>query len=277
MGATTSPAPARPRFPSAPRDRAPRLIHAPADAVARELGSHLEHGLTAEDAAARLATHGPNRLPRPERPAYLRLAARQLLDPLSGLLILAAAVSFAIGEHLEAGVIAAIVVLNAVLGFVQELGAERALLALRSAVEPIASVVRGGHELRIPAHGLVPGDLVVLREGDRVPADGRLAQAERLQVDESALTGESAPVGKQVAAVPPPSAAGRALVDGLRGHRDHPRPWTRPRHRHRAGDGDGLDRGPRGGAPSRRRRRCSDGWQDSHGSWSGWASGSRRR
>ena len=94
--------------------------------------------------------------------------------------------------------------LNAVLGFVQE-SAERALLALRSAVEPVASVVRGGHELRIPAHGLVPGDLVVLREGDCVPADGRLAQAERLQVDESALTGESAPVGKQVAAVPPTS------------------------------------------------------------------------
>ena len=135
----------------------------------------------------------------------MRLAARQFLDPLSGLPVLAAAVSFAIGEHLEAGVIAAIVVLNAVLGFVQELGAERALLALRSAVEPVASVVRGGHELRIPAHGLVPGDLVVLREGDRVPADGRLAQAERLQVDESALTGESAPVGKQVAAVPPTS------------------------------------------------------------------------
>ena len=205
MGATTSPAPARPRLPSAPRDRDAVPHSRPADAVARELGSHLEHGLTAEDAAARLATHGPNRLPRPERPAYLRLAARQLLEPLSGLLILAAAVSFAIGEHLEAGVIAAIVVLNAVLGFVQELGAERALLALRSAVEPIASVVRGGHELRIPAHGLVPGDLVVLREGDRVPADGRLAQAERLQVDESALTGESAPVGKQVAAVPPTS------------------------------------------------------------------------
>ena len=205
MGATTPRATARPRVRSAPGDRRAAPHARPADAVARELGSHLEHGLTAEGAAARLATHGANRLPRPERPAYVRLAARQFLDPLSGLLVLAAAVSFAIGEHLEAGVIAAIVVLNAVLGFVQELGAERALLALRSAVEPVASVVRGGHELRIPAHGLVPGDLVVLREGDRVPADGRLAQAERLQVDESALTGESAPVGKQVAAVPPTS------------------------------------------------------------------------
>ena len=120
MGATTPGhgSPARSQRSGRSRRRAART---PGGRRREGLGGHLEHGLTAEGAAARLATHGANRL-QPERPAYVRLAARQFLDPLSGLLVLAAAVSFAIGEHLEAGVVAAIVVLNAVLGFVQESG-----------------------------------------------------------------------------------------------------------------------------------------------------------
>jgi magnesium-transporting ATPase (P-type) len=93
-------------------------------------------------------------------------------------------------------VIAAIVVLNAVLGFVQEAGAERAVLALRRAVEHNAAVIRAGVEREVPVESLVPGDLVVLREGDRVPADARVVAAERLDLDESALTGESIPVAK---------------------------------------------------------------------------------
>ncbi len=97
--------------------------------------------------------------------------------------------------------IAAIVVLNAVLGFFQEAGAERAVLALRSTVKPTAAVIRDGQELSASAEALVPGDLVVLREGDRVPADARLVAAERLELDESAMTGESVPVAKDVDAV----------------------------------------------------------------------------
>ena len=173
----------------------------PPEDVARDLASDLTLGLTEAAAAARLVERGPNRLPTPSRPPYLGIAARQLVDPLVGLLIAAAVVSFAIGEPLEASVIAAIVVLNAVLGFVQEAGAERAVLALRSAVQRTAEVVRDGHEREIAVEELVPGDVIVLREGDRVPADARIATAERLELDESALTGESVPVDKQAAAV----------------------------------------------------------------------------
>ncbi|HET9244156.1 MAG TPA: cation-transporting P-type ATPase [Gaiella sp.] len=180
--------------------RAPPHARSPED-VALELDSDPRRGLSTSDAAARLVTTGPNRLPTPERPAYVRIALRQLADPLVALLFGAAAVSAAIGEQLEAAAIAAIVVLNAVLGFVQEAAAERAVLALRSTVQPTAAAVRDGHEAHVPAEDVVPGDLVVLREGDRVPADARLVSAERLELDESALTGESLPVTKYPQAV----------------------------------------------------------------------------
>lgn len=97
--------------------------------------------------------------------------------------------------------IAAIVLLNAVLGFVQEAGAERAVLALRSTVQRMAEVVRDGRQREIAVEELVPGDVIVLREGGRVPADARVAGAERLEFDESALTSESLPVDKHAAAV----------------------------------------------------------------------------
>ena len=161
------------------------------------------HGLSEAEAANRLDQLRPERTTAaPKRPSYLRIAIRQLADPLTVLLLAAAAVSAAIGEHFEAGVIAAIVVLNAVLGFFQEAGAERALLALRRTVELSAAVVRGGRERTIAAAELVRGDLIVVREGDRVPADARIVAGEHLDVDESALTGESAPVEKSPQAVP---------------------------------------------------------------------------
>ena len=168
----------------------------PAEQVAELLGTDLADGLAREVAAARLAATGPNRLAEAKGPPYARIALRQFVDPLVGLLVAAAAVSFAIGERVEALAIAAIVVLNAVLGFVQEAGAERAVLALRSVLELRASVVRSGREVVVPAEEIVPGDLVVLREGERVPADARIASAFGLAVDESALTGESVPVDK---------------------------------------------------------------------------------
>lgn len=169
--------------------------------LAGELGSDIRRGLTEPAAHRRLAEVGANRLPAPTRPPYLAIAARQLADPLVALLLAATAVSFLIGERLEALVIAAIVVLNAVLGFVQEAGAERAVLALRAAIHPTAAVIRDGREREISAEEVVPGDLLVLREGDRVPADARVALDERLELDESALTGESLPVRKGSAAL----------------------------------------------------------------------------
>ena len=159
-------------------------------------------GLTEAEAAERLAATGPNTLPIADRPPYAAIALRQLTDPLVALLIGAAVVSAAIGDVLEASVIAAIVVLNAILGFVQEAGAERAVLALRSAVHRTVNVIRGGHEREVPAEQVVPGDVIVLREGDRVAADARLSATEGLELDESALTGESLPVAKQVEPVP---------------------------------------------------------------------------
>jgi Ca2+-transporting ATPase len=158
--------------------------------------SSLPQGLTEAEARRLLAEHGSNELPSRDRPSYFPIAARQFADPLVALLVAAAAVSVLVGERLEGAVIAAIVLLNAVLGLVQEAGAERAVLALRNAIRPNASVLRGGREREIPAAEIVPGDLVVLREGDRVPADAVLVRSERLEADESALTGESLLVAK---------------------------------------------------------------------------------
>ncbi|MEX2256869.1 MAG: cation-transporting P-type ATPase [Acidimicrobiia bacterium] len=113
---------------------------------AEALGTDCRDGLTATEAAERLGAVGPNVLARAERPRYSRIAARQLADPLVALLLVAAAVSAGIGERLEAGVIGAIVLLNACLGFVQEAGAERALLALSRTRELSSTVVRDGRE-----------------------------------------------------------------------------------------------------------------------------------
>jgi Ca2+-transporting ATPase len=170
--------------------------------LARELATDLNRGLEESAARRRLLEFGANRLPVPDRPPYVAIAARQMADPLVALLLAATAVSFLIGERLEGLVIAAIVVLNAVLGFVQEAGAERAVLALRTAIHPTASVIRDAREQEVPAEDVVPGDLLVLREGDRVSADARVVVGEMFELDESALTGESLPVQKACASVP---------------------------------------------------------------------------
>jgi magnesium-transporting ATPase (P-type) len=114
--------------------------------VARQLAGDPERGLTEEEAAERLVRFGPNRLERAGRPPYASIALRQFADPLVALLIAAAAVSLLIGEGIEAAAIGAIVLLNALLGFAQEVGAERAVLALRDVLERRASVIRSGRE-----------------------------------------------------------------------------------------------------------------------------------
>jgi P-type Ca2+ transporter type 2C len=174
-----------------------------ADALLAVLRSNAEHGLTEDEARLRMAEHGPNRIRQGDGPGYLGIASRQLKDPLMVLLLAASLVSAAIGERVEGAVIAAIVVLNAALGFFQEAGAERAIVALRESVAQVAAVIRCDREREVPAEELVPGDVVVLREGDRVPADLRILRAERLEADESALTGESLPVSKSEQPVPP--------------------------------------------------------------------------
>ena len=177
--------------------RTPHPAHALVpDLLVRELDTDLSIGLASGEAAARLEQDGPNQLEHARSPAYGRIAARQLIEPLVGLLVAAALISAVIGETVEAAAIGLIVVLNAAFGFVQELGAERAVLALHASLESTASVIRDGGERDVPVRDLVTGDIVRIREGDRVPADARVLHTHGLEVDESLLTGESATVAK---------------------------------------------------------------------------------
>jgi P-type Ca2+ transporter type 2C len=185
---------------TAHRSASPHAVGAE-DAL-RGLGTDPDAGLSDSEAELRLARSGPNRLAQAARPPYGRIAARQFADPLVALLVVAALVSIILGERIEAAAIAAIVLLNAMLGFTQEERAERAVLALRDVLERRARVIRSGSEQDVDVEHVVPGDLALLREGERVPADGRVLDASGLAVDESTLTGESIPIDKTADPVP---------------------------------------------------------------------------
>ena len=176
---------------------------ATADDLATALRADLVDGLEHADAAERLTTYGPNRPREATATPYLRIALEQLLDPLVLLLLAAAVVSIAIGDRIEGAAIAAILVLNGLLGFWQEVSAERAVRSLSQSFTQFAHVIRSGQELEIDADQVVPGDLLVLAEGDRVAADARVVNANGIEVDESALTGESLPIAKHPFAVGP--------------------------------------------------------------------------
>jgi magnesium-transporting ATPase (P-type) len=165
-------------------------------------------GLSGEEAAKRLARHGPNRLTSPAGRSALWRFAAQFNNILILVLIAAAAVSALLGEIVDAMVIVGVVVINAVIGFIQEGKAEQALKAIRGMLSLNAAVVRDGRRMTILAEDLVPGDLVRLASGDRVPADLRLISSRNLQIEESALTGESVPVQKSVEPVPADAALG---------------------------------------------------------------------
>ena len=167
-----------------------------------DLATDLEAGLEAGEAARRLLEVGPNVLQTQAGPSRLRLFLGQFADALIWVLLVAAFISGVIlNDWIDAGVILAIVFMNATIGYTQESRAEEALAALKEMTAPDARVVRDGAERRIPAPDLVPGDVVLLEAGDLVPADGRLAIAVHLKVDESLLTGESLPVEKDVGVV----------------------------------------------------------------------------
>ncbi len=153
-------------------------------------------GLTDAEAASRLAQYGPNQLTEAPRPGFLRMLWEQFNNFIVMLLIVASVVSAFLGEWVDASAIMAIVVLNAVLGIVQERRAEEALAALKKLAAPEARVLRDGHHLTVSSRDLVPGDFVFLEAGNHVPADVRLLEAINLEIDESALTGESLPVHK---------------------------------------------------------------------------------
>jgi Ca2+-transporting ATPase len=172
------------------------------DETAARLNTSAGAGLSRREAARRLAAYGPNELRAARAVAPWKLLLEQFRNVLILILLAAVALSLVLGHATEALVIAAIVLLAAVLGFVQEYRAERAIEALRRMAAPTATVLRDGEELDIPARELVPGDLVLLRTGDRASADGRLIEAVNLQVEESPLTGESLPAEKQTEVLP---------------------------------------------------------------------------
>ena len=174
-----------------------------AAALVAKMQTDPERGLSQAEARHRLGQFGPNTLQEIRRISWYGVLARQFTNALILILLVAALISVAIGDATDALAILAIVILNGVLGFVQEWKAERALAALRHMLAPRCTVVREGHEQKIDAASLVPGDLVLLEIGDRVPADLRLVKALNLRADESSLTGESVPVNKGVEVVAP--------------------------------------------------------------------------
>jgi cation-transporting ATPase F len=180
----------------------PGVFHArPATEVAEQLGVDPQRGLSTEEAEARLEHSGPNEVPAQAGPGPLLRLLRQFHDPLIYVLLLAGGVTGLFGGYVDAGVIGGVVALNALVGFVQESRAQRALDALSKMLPADATVLRDGVIRRIPAVRLVPGDVVELAAGDRVPADVRLVEVRLAEVDESALTGESVPVRKSADAV----------------------------------------------------------------------------
>ena len=175
---------------------APEVHAVPVDQALEAFESHMRNGLSEAEAKARLAKYGRNELVERPRPGFLKMLLDQFNNFLVIILILAAVISLFLGEVVDASAIMAIVVLNAVLGVVQESKAEQALAALKKMAAPSAAVLRSGHRITIPAVELVPGDVVLLEAGNYVPADLRLLETINLKIEEASLTGESVPVNK---------------------------------------------------------------------------------
>ena len=163
-----------------------------------EMFNTTPHGLTSVEATKRLQETGPNELQAVRRVSPWEILLEQFKNVLILILLAATAISLFLGHGVESIVIGVIVLFAVLLGFVQEYRAERAIEALRKMAAPTATVLRDGMEVKIPARDLVPGDVILLHTGDRIPADARLLEAVNLQVDEAALTGESVPVEKNI-------------------------------------------------------------------------------
>ncbi len=155
-------------------------------------------GLSQVEADALLAKFGPNVLPETPPPSDIQILLSQIKSPLVYILIFAGVVTFFLRDYSDTTIILLAVLINTMLGFFQERRAGRALAALKNMLRPEALVIREGERLKIPVENLVPGDIVVLPQGEKVPADGEIIEASRLYVEEAMLTGESAPVSKEL-------------------------------------------------------------------------------
>ncbi|MDR2856443.1 MAG: HAD-IC family P-type ATPase [Novosphingobium sp.] len=180
----------------------------PPEEVGKRSGVDPARGLDADEAADRLRIHGPNRLPQGKRPGPLMRFLAQFNNVLIHVLLVAGFIKLMLSLWLDASIIFAVVVLNALLGFVQEGRAEQALDAIRGMLSTQARALRDGETRLIAAEDLVPGDIVLLESGDRIPADLRLIEARNLRTEEAALTGESVPAGKSSAPVPARATVG---------------------------------------------------------------------
>jgi magnesium-transporting ATPase (P-type) len=187
--------------------REPAWHAMPAAVTLDAFASTMESGLSTEDARQRLERHGANALPPAPRRSMFRRLLAQFDNVLIHVLLAAAGVTAVLGHALDCAVIVGVVLINAVIGFVQEGKAEDALDAIRNMLSPRAQVMRGGRRLELDATQLVPGDIVFIASGDRVPADLRLLRTRGLRIDESSLTGESLAVDK----APAPNAADTPL------------------------------------------------------------------
>ncbi|MBI4726265.1 cation-translocating P-type ATPase [candidate division TA06 bacterium] len=167
-----------------------------------ELRTDKHAGLSSAEAKTRLAEHGPNELQAAACISPWEIMGEQFKNVLIIILLLATALSLALGHGIESVAIAVIVLFAVFLGFIQEYRAERAMEALRRMAAPTATVLRDGSEIELPARDLVPGDIIMLQAGDKVPADARLIEAINLQAEEAALTGESLPVEKTTEPMP---------------------------------------------------------------------------
>ncbi|QDG50573.1 cation-transporting P-type ATPase [Persicimonas caeni] len=202
-----SPEPSSPRK-QAHREQAHQDWHAkPADTVLDSLETSAD-GLSNEEAQARLEAYGPNRLPEPEKRSALVRFLRHFHNILIYVLLGSAAITALLGHFIDTGVILAVVIANAVIGFIQEGKAEEAMSAIRKMLALRASVMRDGRRQAVAGDALVPGDIVLLEAGDKVPADLRLLEARGLKIQEAILTGESVPVDKQAGAVAADAALG---------------------------------------------------------------------
>src|SRR6516162_3371048 len=179
-----------------------------ADEVVTRLATSGQKGLDAAEASARLRKHGPNRLPEGKRRGPFMRFLAQFNNILVYVLLGAGFTKLMLNLWVDASIIFAVVILNALLGFIQEGKAERALDSIRNMLSAEARTVRGGEARMIPADQLVPGDVVILESGDKIPADLRLVDAKNLRTEEAALTGESVPADKTTAVVPANATVG---------------------------------------------------------------------
>ena len=249
----------------------------PAAEVSRRVHTEPERGLSDAEASRRLERYGPNALTEKAARSAVAILGDQFKSLIVVLLVAATAVAVALDEGIEAAAIVAVIILNALVGFLTELKAEQALTALRKQLSAVAHVIRDGREHQVSATGLVPGDVVALEAGARVPADGRVIVSARLQAEEAALTGESQPVAKTTDPIPDRHRAGRRPAEhALHGHDGDGRAGPDDRHRHRHPQRGREDRHAHRRCGRSGDARSSGSWRSSVACWSAssWRSAS---